>query len=84
MISLVFALAMAAAEPTAPSNTSPSTQQPAKSTKAKPDDMVCKREAVLGSRMKQRVCLTQAEWDARKADSRQELERSQSVKPLTF
>jgi hypothetical protein len=46
--------------------------------------MVCKREPVLGSRMKERVCMTQADWDQRKADSRADIEKGQTVKPLSF
>lgn len=76
MISLVFAtVLLAAADPAAGSG---------KADKAKPDEMVCKKEAVVGSRMKQRVCMTQADWDRRKQEARDELEKSQSVKPLTF
>ena len=55
-----------------------------KSDKPKKEDLVCKKEAVVGSRMKTRVCMTQADWDQRTADSRDELEKSQSVKPLAF
>lgn len=82
MISLVFAAALlAAGEPAAqPSGAAASV----KGAKASPTDVICKREAVLGSRMKERVCMTRAEWDQRKADSRAEVEKSQSVKPLTF
>lgn len=89
MISLVFAAALlaGAADPAAQAATPAATAQsstPTKAAKAGKDDLVCKREAVLGSRMKERVCMTQAAWDQRKIDARDEVEKSQSVKPLTF
>ncbi len=33
--------------------------QPEKS----PDDVICKRQKISGSHMKQRICFTRAEWD---------------------
>ena len=83
MIVLVFAAALMAAAPAA-AESAAQTAPAAKSEKPKKADLVCKKEAVVGSRMKTRVCLTQADWDQRAADSRAELEKSQSVKPLTF
>ena len=82
MISLVIAMAMMAGEPAA----APASNQAANPPKAEKsmDEMVCKKESVLGSRMKQRVCLTQAQWDARRQDSRDEVERGQRARPLTF
>jgi hypothetical protein len=90
MISLVFAAALLAggADPAAQAATGTKAAAPAgiptKAAKADKNEMVCKREPVLGSRMKERVCMTQAEWDQRKADSRADIEKGQSVKPLTF
>lgn len=90
MISLVFAAALlaGAADPAAQAASAATANgqaaTPAKSTKADKNEMVCKREAVLGSRMKERVCMTQADWDQRKADSRADIEKGQTVKPLTF
>jgi len=69
-----------AAEPAA-------TGQPtAKTEKAKPgtNEMVCRKEAVVGSRMKERICMTQSQWDERSRQDRQDLDRSQTQKPLTF
>jgi hypothetical protein len=85
MISLVFAAALLAggADPAAQAATTKAAT-PAKAVKADKDEMVCKRESVLGSRMKERVCMTQADWDQRKAESRAEVEKGQSVKPLSF
>lgn len=80
MISLAFAIFVLAADPApaaAPANSAAKTAEKPKGT-----ELVCKREAVLGSRMKQRMCLTQADWDARKADSRAELEKAQTSLPM--
>lgn len=86
MISLVFAVALLAggADPAAQAPTTSKAAPPTKAAKADKSEMVCKREPVLGSRMKERVCMTQADWDQRKADARADVEKSQSVKPLSF
>ncbi len=47
-------------------------------------DTVCRREAVVGSRMKVRICMTQAEWDERSGTDRDQLEKAQSQKPAYF
>lgn len=80
MIVAVFAAAalMAAAPAAQPSTDT----KPAKAAKASGADLVCKKEPVLGSRMKQRVCMTQAEWDQRATDSKDELEAAQRNRPL--
>jgi hypothetical protein len=88
MISLVFAAALlaGAADPAAQAAgaTTGQAATPTKAAKADKNEMVCKREPVLGSRMKERVCMTQADWDQRKADSRADIEKGQTVKPLSF
>ena len=86
MISLVFAAALLAggADPAAQAATTSKAATPTKAAKTDKSEMVCKREPVLGSRMKERVCMTQADWDQRKAESRADIEKGQSVKPLTF
>lgn len=85
MISLVFAAALMAGAPAAgePAQATTSTA-PAKANKPKPTDMVCRKEPVLGSRMKERICMTQADWDARQQQDRQDLDKSQTQKPLAF
>jgi hypothetical protein len=90
MISALFAVGLlaAAADPAAPTaGAAPAASAPAKSAtpaKADKNELVCKREAVLGSRMKQRTCRTQADWDLMKQEARDEVEKNQSVKPLSF
>lgn len=87
MLSLVFAAALAAsapAEPPAaetPAAPTAATAPAAKADKPKSDAMVCKKEAVLGSRLPTRVCLRQEEWDARRTDSRDELQKIQRGQP---
>jgi hypothetical protein len=89
MISLILAtvLLAAAAEPAQPA--APTTVSPVVATaaakpaaKPRPDEIVCKREPVLGSRMKQRTCLTQAERDVRQADARADIEKVQTNIPI--
>ncbi|MBX3485937.1 hypothetical protein [Phenylobacterium sp.] len=82
MISLVLAAALfAAAEPAATPAAAPA---PAAEKGPKPnkDGMVCVKEAVSGSKMKSRICMTQAEWDARKAADREMVEQAQRNRPL--
>lgn len=81
MISLAFAILVLAAPDPAPAAAAPAAAAKT-SEKPKGNEMVCKREAVLGSRMKQRTCMTQADWDARKADARDEIEKTQTNIPM--
>lgn len=89
MISLVFAAALLAAgadqaqaSQTAQTATS-AASTPTKVVKtADKNEMICKREPVLGSRMKERVCMTQADWDQRKVDARDDIEKSQTNVPV--
>lgn len=81
MISLAFAILVLAAADPAPAAAAPAAAAKT-SEKPKGDELVCKREAVLGSRMKQRTCMTQADWDARKADARDEIEKTQTNIPM--
>jgi hypothetical protein len=78
MIALVLAAALAAAAPPAAEAAS----TPAKATKAKGNDMVCKKEAVVGSRMKTRICMTQAEWDRKEQDGKDEVDAAQRNQPM--
>jgi predicted secreted protein len=84
MIALVFAAMLQAGAPAAAQPPAQPAAPPAKAAKAKPgpNDMVCKHEAVLGSRMKERICMTQGEWDQRQMQDREDLNRSQTQQPL--
>ena len=82
----VAILAAAAADP--PPKSEPTTVSPIVAVapekneeKPRPDETVCKREPVLGSRMKQRICMTYADWEIRKADARDEVEKAQTNQP---
>ena len=75
---MMFAEATPAAVPATPQPTS------VKAAKADKDGKVCRKEALLGSRMKWRVCATAADRNDRKADDRELVEKSQSLKPLGF
>jgi len=79
MIALVLAAALAAAAPPAGEAAAAT---PAKAEKAKGPDLVCKKEAVVGSRMKTRICLTQAEWDQKAIDAKTEVDAAQRNRPL--
>jgi hypothetical protein len=82
MISLVFAAAlMAAGEPAATPAAAPAAAADKKAAKD-PNGMVCKREPVLGSRFKERICMTQAQWDQRQKDDRDQVDAAQRNRPL--
>lgn len=87
MIVSVFAAALLAAAPAAAESAAQPAQgaaaaKPAKAAKAAGGDMVCRKEPVVGSRMKQRICMTQADWDARANDAKDDLEAAQRNRPL--
>lgn len=45
---------------------------------ADPNEIVCERQEVLGSRLaKKKVCMTRAQWADQKLQDRQDLERAQ-------
>lgn len=80
MIAAVFAIALMAAAPAAGEAAAPAT--PTKSAKPAKKDMVCKKEPVLGSRMPQRVCMSQADWDQRAIDAKADTEAAQRNQPM--
>ena len=57
----------------------PLTYAPAKAVDAKPDQLVCKSEPVLGSRMPVRRCHTVADIAERQLQDRQAIEHAQIV-----
>lgn len=85
MISILLAAALfAAGEPAASDAAKPAEAAKAdKGPKPNKDGMICRREAVLGSRMKQRVCMTQTEWDQRRQQDRDMVDQAQRNQPLT-
>lgn len=82
MISLVFAAALFAAGEPAAAQAASTAAPAAKAPKVDKNGMVCRREAVIGSKMKTRICMTQGEWDERQRQDREMVEKAQSAKPL--
>lgn len=66
MLTMMISLALSAATAEAPT-TPPATETAAKPEKSKPK-LVCRRIADTGSRLPERECRTQEDWD-RQADS---------------
>ena len=59
--------------------TSAAAQDGAKRKTRDPNEVVCKKEDVLGSRLQTRkVCMTRAEWAEQRQLDRQNVERSQT------
>ena len=59
----------------------PATQAPApvQASGTDPNEVICERQEVLGSRLaKRKVCHTRAEWADLKLQDRQDLERAQT------
>lgn len=82
MIAAVFAIALMAAAPAAGEAAAPANATPTKSAKPDKKDMVCKKEAVLGSRMPQRVCMSKADWDQRATDAKADTDAAQRNQPM--
>ena len=77
---LVFTVALALsgfaqdAAPQAPTGAAVQTPAPAAAPAEEPNErerMVCRRERVVGSNRPQRICMTQAQWDATRDQSRE-------------
>jgi len=60
----------------APAQTAAPAAQPAQ--QKKPDDIVCHKEATLGTSIPTKVCYSRAEYEANKAESRRTLEHVQN------
>lgn len=72
-------IAVAAASLLALVATSASAQEGAKPKTRNPNEVVCKKEEVLGSRLQTRkVCLTRAQWAEQRLIDRGNVERSQT------
>jgi len=83
VISVILSAAiLAAGAPAAePTTVAPAVATASKKAKPEPGDTVCKREQVVGSRMKQRLCMSQADWEARRISARDELDKAQTNMP---
>jgi hypothetical protein len=76
MVSLLIAAALLAADPGAASDD--------KKKPADPNAIVCKREKVSGSNMKQRVCMTAAQWEERREQDKDMVDEAQRKQPMRF
>ena len=48
-----------------------------------PNEVICQRQEVLGSRLqKRRVCMTRAQWDDLKLQDRQALDKAQTMQGM--
>lgn len=88
MLALIMFVAHLAAQPGEPAPGGPevlrTTTAPAPPEKIRKGDLVCRKEALVGTRMKTKVCLTKAEWIERGEADRDSVEKAQSHKPLLF
>ncbi len=85
MLALMFAITHLAGNPgEVVDDTVLRTTTAPKPEKIRKADTVCRMEAVVGSRMKVRICMTQAEWEERGGADRDQLEKAQSQKPAYF
>ena len=67
-----------AAAPVVAQSTNPPPPAPAQTAKPAKPKMICEREQEIGSRLgAKRICRTQEEWDALRADARSNVERAQ-------
>ena len=78
---LAAAVAIAASTPAAgaaPMATEGAAQAAAPAAKAVDKDrQICKTEPLAGSRVPKKVCATKAEWDARRQDDKEQLDKMQ-------
>jgi hypothetical protein len=49
---------------------------------AEKDPIICKNEPAPGSRLPKKVCAAKSEWERRKQEDRDNLEKSQRVRPM--
>lgn len=82
--SMMMPVATQAADPDTASSTAaaaaaPATTAPGKGKKkADPNEVICRKEEVLGSRLQsQRICMTRSEWAEANRQQRSEVERRQ-------
>jgi hypothetical protein len=71
-------LADAAAQAAPPT---PVVEQTGRKAKPNKDGLVCKKEAVLGSKLPTKVCMTEEQWQERKAMDRENLDKQQRFNP---
>lgn len=78
-----FAAAVLAATPglaqaPAQAPAAPAQSVPAANSVGDPNEVICERQEVIGSRLgKKKVCMTRSQWADRKLQDRQDLEKTQ-------
>ena len=80
--SLAATLMLAASGPAAPAaaeTAPPAAAAPPVVAKSDKDRMICKTEPLAGSRVPKKVCATKGEWDARRQEDRDQLEKAQKA-----
>lgn len=84
IIGIIAALALQAGTPaqgdtkTPPAKSDQQASKPKTSDQPDPDKKVCRRQTPVGSNIEQRICKTQAQWDAEAAGARDTLDRALS------
>ncbi|MDE2488977.1 MAG: hypothetical protein KGO51_16415 [Alphaproteobacteria bacterium] len=81
MIAAMFAAAalLAGGSPAAGAPAATTTADARPAPKAKTNDLVCRKEALLGSNIPQKVCYSRSEDAANRQESRMTLERMQAM-----
>ncbi|MEO6338942.1 MAG: hypothetical protein ABIO39_02790 [Caulobacteraceae bacterium] len=81
MLAFVIAAAVAATTPAnAPTTVSPATVTAQKNAAKDPNEMICRNEETLGSRMTKRVCATRAHWEEHETNSKDTLSYMQQTR----
>ena len=71
-------LAIVMSAPAIAADTAPPASRPASQKAADPNEIICEKQEVVGSRLAtRRVCRTRAEWADLRLQDRQEIERVQ-------
>ncbi len=81
MFASLALVAMDATPATSTSTSQPDAGKPSATASANPQDrVICKREAITGSRFEKRICMTKAEWGEEERRT-EEFERRLGQKP---
>lgn len=81
-IAVAFAL-LAPVSAQAADTASPSASPAQNEASLETDKLICRKEKLIGTRLgSTRICLTSAQWAAKRAEERRSLERVQTNRPL--
>jgi hypothetical protein len=63
--------------------TAPIAAQPSNTKGDDPDEIICERQSVIGSRLaKKKVCMTRQQWQEKRRDDRDTVDKQQVASPL--